>query len=228
VAREINNYQDLQEAVMDWLNRADLETRIPTFIYMAERKIFRRYRMPNNEKTISFNMVENPVYDPIGSLGRPAQLPIRGYIEVPADYLETLTLQADNRPLRRVSLSEYQDVYSRAPGRTGRPEIFTRERGRLNFYPFPDGDVVIRWIYYYDLSGGFEAPDSDNDVLRTAPDLYVYGSLLQAQPFLKPEDDEYRLIPVWQQFYESAFTELEFQRDEDERSGSNVEIKSPY
>lgn len=228
MAREIDSYEDLQEAVRDWLNRSDLAERIPTFIYLAERKIFRRYRAPNNEKTVTYTLKENPEYDSLGSGNSDNEIELTDQLDLQNDYLEMLTIQANGTPLRRLSLSEMQSRRAKNSGATGPIKYFARERGRLLFFPFPDGDVIIKMIYYCDLSGQLTADGSDSQILRTAPDLYLYGALAQAEPFLKPDDEEYRLIPIWKQNYEEAFAEIEFQRDEDERSGSNVEILSPY
>lgn len=226
--REIENYGDLKEAIADWINRADLVARIPTFIYLAERKIFRRYRAPNNEKTVTYTLKENPEYDSLGSNNSSNELELTNELDLQRDYLEMLTIQANGTPIRRLSLSELQERRGRNPGVIGPIKYFTRERWRILFYPFPDGDTTIKMIYYCDLSGNFVNNASDNSVLRTAPDLYLYGSLLQAEPFLKPEDEEYKLIPIWKKYYNEGFAEIEFQRDEDERSGSNVQVLSPY
>jgi hypothetical protein len=228
VAEQIANYGDLKEAVADWLNRADLTTRIPTFIYLAERRIFRVYRMPNNEKTVTYDFRTDPEYDSLGSGNSDNQLELTDRVDIPRDYLETRTLQWDGKPLERVSLTQLQKAQDSAPGRRSAPEIFCRERGKMLWWPFPADDGILRWIYYCDLSGNLIEDTDDNTVLRVAPDLYLYGALLQAQPFLKPEDDEWQLVPTWKQFFNEAMAELEFQRDEDEVSGSVIEVQSPY
>jgi hypothetical protein len=225
--RQIANYRDLQDAVADWLNRADLNVRIPTFIYLGERKIFRRYRAPNNEKTITFRMRENPSYYSGGSNSSGVELGLTDTFDLPADYLETLTLQAGGFPLERVSLTEMQSLRQGSP-REGQTRKYARERRRMLLWPRPDSDTDFRLIYYADLSGGFVSDSSDNDVLRTAPDLYLYASLVQAEPFLRATPEELQLMQVWKGLYEEAFAEIEFQRDEDERSGSNVVMKSGY
>jgi hypothetical protein len=226
VAREIDDYQSLQDAVRDWLNRDDLVTRIPTFIYLAERKMFRRYRNPNNEKTITFDMRVDP------DAGEPTELTLSNQIAIPPDYLEMLTLQANSIPLKRKSLTEIQSRQVNggvnADTVQGEPKYFARNRRNIVIWPFPTGDTLVTQIYYCDFTGNMVVGDDDNDVLRTAPDLYLYGSLLQAQPFLKPTDDEWQLIPTWKMMYEDAFGLIEYQRDEDERSGSNVEINSAF
>ena len=217
---DIEDYRDLQDAVADWLNRADLVDRIPTFIYLAERKIFRRYRNPNNEKTITYLFREVPT--PLTN-----ELELDDTVDLPGDHLEVITLQQNGTPIDRVSLTELQRLKDENP-QVGPIRKYARERKRFVFWPFPDGDVDVRLIYYYDISGNLAADSDTNDVIRTAPDLYLYGALLQAEPFLRSSPDELALIQVWKGLYNEAFEEIEYQRDEDERSGSNVVIKSAY
>lgn len=228
MAREIENYGDLKDAVADWLNRSDLLPRIPSFIYMAERKIFRRYRNPNNEKTITYRLRENPQYDSAGSTSIGTEIALIDTVDLPGDYLETLTIQQNGIPIDRKSLTEIQNLRSSNNAERGPIKYYARERKRLVFWPFPTADVDIRLIYYFDLSGDLTEDTDDHDVLRTAPDLYLYGALLQAEPFLRSSPEEMALIQVWKGLYNEAFEEIEYQRDEDERSGSNVSVKSAY
>ena len=230
MARVIENYRDLQDGIADWLNRADIQDRIPTFVYLAERRIFRRYRMPNNEKTIQLDMRVDP--DPMAT--DPAQIDVTDKISYPPDYLEMLTITANGQPLQRISLTELQNR-QRASQSTNsnvsigsQPQVFARERLNFEMWPAPTGDTLVELIYYCDFSGGLVADEDDNDILRNAPDLYLYGSLLQAQPFLKPTDDEWQLLPTWRNMYEEAFAELEVMRDSAEFSGSVNEIQNSF
>jgi hypothetical protein len=50
---------------------------------------------------------------------------------------------------------------------------------------------------------GFTAVSTDDTILATAPDIYLYGALLEATPYL--EHDE--RIRVWQQKFEEALAE---------------------
>ncbi len=249
MARTIENYQDLQDVVADWLNRADLAQVIPTFIFLAERKIFRWYRNANNEKKYSVDMRAEPSTAPDTS-----QVLLSPQIDLPADYLETLILtalvwngdsalepplQASGRPLQRVSLDALEAARWRsAPngeqeGRPGEPRIFARDRDALIIHPAPAASstnqgLLIRHQYYCDLSGGFENPNSDNNVLRTAPDMYLYAALLEAEPYLKPEDAALARMPIWKGLYEEA-KQAVIDQDRDERfSGSNVEVQGAF
>lgn len=224
MARTIENYRDLQDNVATWLNRTDLVDNIPTFIYLAERKIFRRYRAPNNEKTITYDMRETP------DGGDPLQLPLSNTIEYPSDYLESLTFLANGQPIRRVSITEMQARINTSQNNNLQAEVsvFARIRRNLVIWPTPQADTLLELIYYCDLSGLLEDDDDDHDILRSAPDLYLYGALQQAQPFLKPESDEWNLIAVWEKMYEEAFASIEVMRDDDEFSGSVTTVQSSF
>jgi len=247
VARVIQNYQDLQDAVRDWLNRDDLVNRIPTFIYLGERKIFRWYRNHNNEKRLYYDMRLNP--DPLF----PKQIAISDRLDLFGDYLETLMLSyytwpgdLDEAPigtvagktLERVSLDVLENARWRSSAdnsrvRGGEPQIFARDRNQIVVHPSPVANDQIQairfiWQFYVDYSGQFTEGTSDNDVLRTAPDLYLYAALLEAEPYLKPDDAAFKRIPLWKAMYEEAKVAIVDQDDAEKYSGSNVEVQGAF
>ncbi len=249
MARIIENYRALQDNVRLWLNRTDLDLQIPTFIYLAERKIFRWYRNHNNEKRLYYDMRLNP------NPSFPKQIAISDRLDLFGDYLETLMLSyyiwdgaldeapigtVAGRTLQRVSLDQLENARWRARSdsganspRPGDPAIFARDRNQLVVHPAPqaNGDIqAIRfiWQFYVDYSGQFTADTSDNDVLRTAPDLYLYGALLEAEPYLKPKEAAFQRLPLWKAMYEEAKQQIITQDDEEKYSGSNVEIQGAF
>ena len=76
MARQIANYGDLKTKILTYLNKdnPEVENEVPTFIALAERKIFRQLRCPSNEKIVT--------YDPAGETITQLQLP--------GDYLEAI------------------------------------------------------------------------------------------------------------------------------------------
>jgi hypothetical protein len=240
MARLIENYQDLQDTVRDWLNKRNLDQQIPVFIYLAERKIFRWYRNQNNEKLVRYDMRINPDTQQ-GS----TEILLSDQIDLPSDYLESLTLQVhpwnettgtlpdvDGKPLQRVS---QQELLARRYARnreglpyTGEPEIFARIRDAIVMHPAPETASLVTFQYYCDLSGLLDTPTSDNNVLARAPDLYLYASLLEAEPYLKPEDTAMQRIPIWKTMYEEAKQAIIEQNDAELFSGSVTEIQSAW
>ncbi len=242
MTRRVNNYQDLQDLVAAYLNRTDLSDRIQDFIYFGERKIFRWYRNQNNEKLFTLDMRVTP--DPMD----PTQLLLSSQLDLPDDYLETLTLQAFTwnsqqvpppplpetaigLPLTRVSQTAFQQAAyldnKSGQYRPGEPQIFARIRDAIQIYPAPEGDTYVTWQYYCDLSGILDTPTSDNNVLKTAPDMYVYAALIEAAPFLKTEDEVNRLA-TWKGLYEEAKMAIIEQNDAELYSGSNTEVQSAF
>lgn len=241
MARQIQNYQDLQDIIADYLSRNDLTERIEDFIFLAERKIFRWYRAANNEKIVTIDGRVDPDTSP-GS----TEVLVNAQIDLPEDYLETLTLQAFSwdasagdsppdgvgKPLQRISISDlqarrYRENRDGAP-RPGEPEVYARQRDALILYPEPQADLYVIWQYYCDLTGLFDTPTSDTNVLKTAPDLYIYGALLEAEPFLKPEDDAMQRIPIWRAMYLDAKQAIIEQNDAELYSGSVTEVQSAF
>lgn len=224
--RAITNYRGLQDTVASYLNRTDLADRIPQFIYFGERDIFRWIRMQANEQLQTIDMRATP--DPLD----PDQVLLASRIDLTDDYLETKTLQANGHVLQRISITEGQNQRGRSQTGTarliGEPRQFYRQRDALILTPAPTGDTFITWIYYCDLSGRFDADTDDNSILRIAPDLYLYATLLAAEPFLKPEDDAFPRIALWKSMYEEAKQALITQEDMEAFSGSANEVQSGF
>jgi hypothetical protein len=53
----IATYTELVSEMGDWLNRADLTAKIPTFVRLFEARMNRRLRSPDMEQTFSFTTV---------------------------------------------------------------------------------------------------------------------------------------------------------------------------
>lgn len=69
--------------------------------------------------------------------------------------------------------------------------------------PTPDADYPFE-ILYYELPQLLSDEVQTNWVTEHAPQLLLYGSLLEATPFLKADER----IPVWQQMYDRSAASL--------------------
>jgi hypothetical protein len=65
--------------------------------------------------------------------------------------------------------------------------------------PTPDQNYPIE-ILYYELPALLSDSNQTNWITEYAPQLILYGALLEATPFLKNDER----IPVWKQFYSEA------------------------
>jgi hypothetical protein len=56
--------------------------------------------------------------------------------------------------------------------------------------------------------------------MTNAPDLYLYGTLLQAEPFLMNDER----IPLWERAVRQVINDLQQQDDKDRHSGSEMRV----
>ena len=206
----ITNYGELQAAIKSYLyNRKDLDAQIQTFISLSEKKMFRLLRAPENER-----LVQTVVPD---GQSTPS------YTE-PDDYLELKFLTMDGNPLTRISDLELKTRLANdaAPGF---PSLFGRVLKEYIFWRVPDSNYTLDFYYWTDFSDTPLVDDADtNAILLEYPDLYLYGALLEAMPFLV---DDAR-IGTWSTFYISTLESANAKTVEQEYSGSPVSVSAVY
>ena len=88
--------------------------------------------------------------------------------------------------------------------------------------PAPDQAYAAEVFYFQQLSP-LSSTNTTNSVLTEAPDLYLFGALKEAEPFL--EHDE--RIQVWETKYADALTQLLDVRDREEFNASLQPIRLP-
>lgn len=180
-------YSDLKSSVATWLSRADLTTQIPDFIALCHNKLMRVLRVREME-TINTSF----------TVGAETS-------DVPTDWLETrkiyVTAGGGRYDLQYVSadkIVEFNPSASTAP-----PKFFTVVGGKFQFIPIPDATYTGTHVYYQSLAQMSAASDT-NWILTSHPDLYLYGSLLEAAGLIQ---DDPRL-PMWGQLYDRSISEV--------------------
>lgn len=205
------NYGELKETLRNYLyNRRDLQNNIPTLIELAERRIFRTLRAPVNESVFEESNLRDEK------------------IQLPNDYLEAKLVMVDGRPLERRSDIDVMHMrHQNSP--TSIPRYFARSGAYLYIW-FPnygqeDGDPgQFTMVYYKDFSGALRNDSDTNEILRIAPELYIYGGMVEAMGFLAHDER----VPVWEQYFNMAMAEIAQQASEAELSGSIVAIAGVY
>lgn len=193
----ITSYETLQTAVADYLARDDLATFVPNFVQNWEERF---YRDPRNwadwmEATASITTAS---------------------ATVPADYLgiKSATLAGGSAPLQRVSSTTLLDAFPR--GVSGKPRGIAKQGGVFIFGPEPDSDYTITLRYYAKPTVLRSDADGINWLITNAPDLCLYGALLEAEPFLKNDGR----IAVWRDFYTDALAAYRDQWADEQYMGS--------
>lgn len=192
----ITNYTTLQSTIADYLNRADLNSQIQTFIQMAEADMNTRLRTRE-------------------MITRAEATSSAEYVQLPADWLEAINLQiiGGTSPLRYVTLDEADRiVFSKEFNQV---MAYSLMNGAIELVPAPGDDVNIEMVYYGKIPS-LSAQQTTNWLLTRAPDVYLYGACLHAQPFLM--DDQ--RMPVFATLYNSRIEALNDESVKSTHSGS--------
>ena len=200
------NYGELKDAIKSYLyDRTDLAGIIPTFIDLAERKMFRVLRVPANEKIATYSEHVDPS------------------ILLPTDFLEAKLLVVDGVPVKRISDLQYLKSTA-ARSASGVPREFARIGAKLHLFPVPGDTSEISLVYWADLSGQLVADTDTHEILRIAPDAYLHGALMEASSYLGQDSR----IGTWSALYQSAMSELQSQAQEAEYAGSVLSVSNVY
>lgn len=194
-----DDYVGLKTAVAVWLNRTDLTDVIPGFIKLAEAQISRRLRRTTMRATVT---VSDAAYVLSAAVAE-----LRSIRLVTADQRRDLPITICTPEI----LAQHRATWSAV----GRPRYAAVVGGSLLLVPAPDIAYSMEMSYFpklIPLSGS----NLTNIVLTEAPDLYLYGALKAAAPYL--EHDE--RIPVWDAGFETALSELGIVREREEFNAS--------
>jgi len=194
----LTTYAELKTSVGDWLNRTDLATAISDFVSLAESQIERQLR------------TRQMIVRATASIGTE-------YSAVPADFLETKSLKLNTNPVTALQFDTVDalDTLSNTTYlSSGKPLRFSIVGGQIRVLPIPDGEYTAELVYYAKLAK-LSNTNTTNWLLTQAPDVYLYGSLLQAAPYLQ---DDAR-ISVWSSLYQAGLDQLQIADDRGSTSG---------
>jgi len=191
----ITDYTTLQSAVVEYLardNDATLVARIPTFVQLFEAKMNRMLFVPQMEKR-STALVNLASDEP-------------EFIALPGDFQSMRTVRLNGvtgKPrLQFMTTTQLEDYRYATDNVTGQPIYFTVFGDEMELAPTPNEAYTLEMIYRSNIPD--LATNSTNWLLTLAPDLYLYGSLLETAPYLK-EDGR---IQTWAAGVSTALNDL--------------------
>ena len=104
----------------------------------------------------------------------------------------------------------------------GQPKYYGEyDYNNWNFAPKPDDDYPVE-IIYYSLIQPLDISNQTNLFTRECPQAMLFGTLLQAQGYLKALDK----IPVWKQYYTESLAALK-KEDNSRRIDRNTTVQEP-
>lgn len=163
-ASAIPDYPSLKAEVSSFLDRDDIDLKIPTFVLLAESHFNRELRTPDMERTLTFS-VEN----------EDTPLPT-DYLAMRAIYQET----TPDNPLVGMSPDELRLEYL---GQSGTPRAYAIVAGSIRTGPVTDTAVTFSMDYFAQIERLSDASPV-NWLLEKHPDLYLFTTLFYAEQYL--------------------------------------------
>jgi len=188
----VMTYDSLTYYVLQYLERSDQATinAIPTFITLAE------FEIAQEIKTLGqLQIVESTMNAGSPNLPKPA----RWRKTVSMNYTDA----SGNKNPVNVRKYEYLINYDQNGATTGAPLYYADTSWDWWYIsPTPDQSYAFE-VLYYERIAPLSSTNQTNWLTQNAPTAMLYGTLLQAMPFLKNDQRQ-----IFQQKYTEAITSL--------------------
>ena len=183
-------YDNLSSNVLQYLERKDASTveQIPNFIMLAEFEIAEMMKSLGQQAVAESTMAAG-----------------NSIIPKPARWRKTtsfnITVNGKKQP---VLLRKYEYLINYSSGATTGVPLYYADYDYDNWLVSPTPDLAYPFeVLYYERIQPLSTENQTNWLTRNAPNAMLYGTLLQAMPFLK---NDQRVI--FQQKYTEAITAL--------------------
>lgn len=188
----VMTYDSLVADISSYLERTDTATleKIPTFIMLAEQVIAAEIKFLGNLTVMQSTMTAT-----------------QGVIDKPARWHKTVSMNVvvdgERQPvlLRKI---EYLREYWPDSTQTGVPKFYSDyDFTHWLVAPTPAQSYNFE-VFYYERLQPLDSSNQTNWFTIYAPQALLYGTLLQAMPFLKNDER----IPMWQAQYDKIINVL--------------------
>jgi hypothetical protein len=185
-------YNSLFDDISSYLERTDTATlnKIPTFIMLAEQTLASEIKFLGNLTVNESTMVSG---DPI--------------ITKPARWRKTVSMRVSvNGERRPIFLRTYEYLRQYWPDESQEdvPKYYADyDYSHWLIAPTPDEAYSFEVMYYEEVQP-LDATNQVNWFTQYAPQAMLYGSLLQAMPFLKNDER----MPLWRAEYDKIVAQL--------------------
>ena len=207
----LGTFTELKDAIADWLDRSDLTARIPDFITLAEARINRELRIRPMEVRSTMETTSG-----------------QQYFNLPGGYIQMRNIQLNTNPtapLEYITPEMLDRLYGSSA--TGKPRAYSLIGDEIQLAPIPDSAYTLEMAFYEKftaLGDGTSGTVTNNWLTLNAPDVLLYGSLMEAEPFIKNDER----IPVWLQAYRDGIDKLQKADANDRHSGSSMRVRNIY
>ena len=200
-------YAELQTTIAGYLARSDLTTQIPDFIRLAEVRLRRdlRIRQMLNSTTLTCTSGTATV-------------------SIPADFLEVKDFIVNGNPVMPLNY-ESPSLFSRNSRSmdAGKPLDYTVLSSTFKLAPIPDGAYTLNLVYSA-APAFLSDTNTSNTFLTVCPDLLLYASLLEAEPYLMND----ARINTWGTMFDRAMNSLTRSDEKGQFSGVPLAMQTTY
>jgi hypothetical protein len=188
----VMTYDSLTENIQSYLERSDTATleKIPLFIMLAEQVIASEIKFLGNLTVNTSAMV-------VGQFT----------IDKPARWHKTVSMNVTVDGVRQpILLRKYEYLREYWPNQTatGIP-LYYADYDYTHWLVAPTPDIAYNFeVLYYERVQPLDSTNQTNWFTIYAPQALLYGSLLQAMPFLKNDER----TPMWQAQYSAIMQTL--------------------
>jgi hypothetical protein len=198
-------YAELQTTIAGYLARSDLTTQIPDFIRLAETRLRRDLRIRQMLTSVTLTCTSGT-----------------STVNIPTNFLQVSDFIVNTNPVTPLSY-ESPALFSRNSKTTvvGVPKTYTVLASTFQLAPIPDSGYTLTLIYS-------AAPDflstsnTSNTFLTVCPDLLLYASLLEAEPYLMND----ARINTWGTMFDRAINGLTTSDEQGQYSGVPLTIRT--
>lgn len=189
----IDSYDELIKAVGRWIKRRDLAENIPDFIALFEARANRVLRVQAQRVTATVAVTDN-------------------LAPLPAGYLEAITVGDGTGESRFLTALQYG---------TSQPDP--------GFYAIDGGNIRVSGntgsltLSYYAKFPALGPTTASNWLLANAPDAYLFGSLVEAEPYLYND----ARMAMWKERGDNALISIQQADDQARFAGGTLSIGLP-
>lgn len=191
-------FTSLQSDIRNYLERGGITDpivyeQIPRLITLAERRIARELKIQGFQRVVNTTLQSGVAVYP-----------------KPDRWRDTISINIgtgnNNNTHTAVFARSYEYIRQYWPDETQTSQPLFYADYNYNFWifgPTPDADYPME-VLYYELPPLLDNTNQTNWLSEYAPNLLLYGSLVEATPFVK--DDQ--RVQLWQSYYDRALAAL--------------------
>jgi hypothetical protein len=198
-------YAELQTTIAGYLARSDLTTQIPDFIRLAEVRLRRDLRIRQMLTSTTITCTAGTAT-----------------VSIPSNFLQVSDFVVAGNPVQPLGY-ESPALFSRnsRTSDSGKPKTYTVLASTFQLAPIPDSALTLTLIYSA-APDFLSSSNTSNTFLTVCPDLLLYASLLEAEPYLMND----ARINTWGTMFDRAMNGLTASDEQGQYSGVPLTIRT--